>query len=72
MKNSFDIARLAATILALACLSSAGCAPKIMAPRIPALKGGAGAPYGEEPPAIEETVPIKEAPEDVGVSELIK
>jgi hypothetical protein len=45
-----------------------GCAAKVMAPRIPAMKYGETAPFGPEIGAA----PIREVPEETAPSQIIK
>ncbi len=46
----------------------AGCAAKVMAPRIPAMKYGEKAPFGPETVAA----PIREVPEEIAPPQVIK
>lgn len=59
---------MALCILSAALLPIASCTPKVMAPRIPAMKYGEGAPFGPET----STAPIREVPEEIKPSEIIK
>ncbi len=60
-------AALAMTLTALA-----GCAGKVMAPRIPAMKQGSPAPFGPEPVLPETGISLKEAPEGIRPAAEIK
>lgn len=62
MKNP----RIAHALLLAAAAALAGCAPKAVAPRIPAFRGGPGAPFGEEAVLPEPPPPpLREAPEGI-------
>ncbi|MCX6356146.1 MAG: hypothetical protein NTZ78_14780 [Candidatus Aureabacteria bacterium] len=64
MRPSMYAAILAASLIAIP-LFLCGCASGI-APRIPAMKYGTGAPYGSELPSSQERgIPLKEAPEEL-------
>jgi hypothetical protein len=59
---------IALCILSAALLLLAACTPKVTAPRIPVIKYGEGAPFGPETSAA----PIREIPEEIKPSEIIK
>jgi len=64
MRTSTYTVILAAFLIAIP-LFLYGCANGI-APRIPAMKYGTGAPYGRELPSSQEQgIPLKEAPEEL-------
>jgi hypothetical protein len=71
------IHRITQASLLIAALAAAaaleGCVQKVAAPRIPAFKGGPGAPFGDEM-VVPETAPsmLREAPEGIKPSELVK
>jgi hypothetical protein len=72
MKHT-DVSRtIVLGLLILVASTVIGCVTPVMAPRIPAMKRGPGAPFGVETGIPEPAMPLKEAPEGVRPSSVIK
>jgi hypothetical protein len=68
MNGIFNSRTIALCIFTAGVFLFAGCAAKVMAPRIPIMKYGEKAPFGPETGAA----PIREVPEEIKPSEIIK
>jgi len=68
MTGIFNCRTIALCILTTGLFLLVGCVPNVMAPRIPVMKYGEKAPFGPEGGAA----PIREVPEEIKPSEIIK